>query len=174
MTDKGKESNRGNFDLFPSFTLEITTSCSSSTTMPSVAEKGNSLESLSSLFPLTFPIPSPVTHPDLVTVQDLHREEDLLRNPQSLSRLVVGNPYCAGCIYVSNQNRTACRPPRRGCSAYWTSVDPASPYFLAAPDVPLRVGAGPVSRLIQDVEVVSDDADVVCAGQAGREKESWR
>ncbi|PBK96393.1 protein prenylyltransferase [Armillaria gallica] len=51
--------------------------------MPSVAEKGNTLESLSSLFPLTFPIPSPVTHPDLVTVQDLHREEDLLRNPQS-------------------------------------------------------------------------------------------
>ncbi|KAF9483825.1 spliceosome complex protein [Pholiota conissans] len=51
--------------------------------MPSVAEKRTSLEDLSSLFPLTFPIPSPATHPDLITTADLHREEDLLRNPTS-------------------------------------------------------------------------------------------
>lgn len=42
-----------------------------------------SLESLTSHFPLTFPTPTPTTHPDLVTPRDLHREEDLLRNPSS-------------------------------------------------------------------------------------------
>jgi pre-mRNA-splicing factor SYF1 len=36
-----------------------------------------------SYFPLTFPIPSPATHPDLISTADLHREEDLLRNPTS-------------------------------------------------------------------------------------------
>ncbi|KAG8969000.1 pre-mRNA-splicing factor syf1 [Tulasnella sp. 419] len=41
------------------------------------------IESLSSLFPLTFPIPKPTTHPDLLSPNDLHREEDLLRNPNS-------------------------------------------------------------------------------------------
>ena len=39
--------------------------------------------SLSSIFPLTFPTPTPISHPDLVTTKDLHREEDLLRNPSS-------------------------------------------------------------------------------------------
>lgn len=38
---------------------------------------------LSSIFPLTHPVPSPLTHPDLLTPKDLHREEDLLRNPNS-------------------------------------------------------------------------------------------
>ena len=51
--------------------------------MPSVAAKRPSLEELSSYFPLTFPIPNPTTHPDLITTNDLHREEDLLRNAQS-------------------------------------------------------------------------------------------
>ncbi|KAF9458638.1 hypothetical protein BDZ94DRAFT_1270105 [Collybia nuda] len=51
--------------------------------MPSVAQKNHSLESLSSFFPLTFPIPNPETHPELVSTKDLHREEDLLRNPTS-------------------------------------------------------------------------------------------
>ncbi|KAH6918754.1 spliceosome complex protein [Coprinopsis sp. MPI-PUGE-AT-0042] len=51
--------------------------------MPSVAEKKVSLEELSSHFPLTFPIPNPTTHPELITGKDLHREEDLLRNPSS-------------------------------------------------------------------------------------------
>jgi len=51
--------------------------------MPSVAQKQASVEVLSSYFPLTFPIPTPTTHPDLITTQDLHREEDLLRNPDS-------------------------------------------------------------------------------------------
>ncbi|EGO21615.1 hypothetical protein SERLADRAFT_451634 [Serpula lacrymans var. lacrymans S7.9] len=51
--------------------------------MPSVAQKSPSFESLSSLFPLTLPIPTPATHEDLVTTGDLRREEDLLRNPES-------------------------------------------------------------------------------------------
>ncbi|KZT41990.1 protein prenylyltransferase [Sistotremastrum suecicum HHB10207 ss-3] len=34
-------------------------------------------------FPLTNPIPNPLTHPDLLALNDLHREEDLLRNPFS-------------------------------------------------------------------------------------------
>ncbi|KAF9001926.1 protein prenylyltransferase [Cyathus striatus] len=51
--------------------------------MPSVAEKTVSLQDISSYFPLTFPIPNPKTHPALVETKDLHREEDLLRNPNS-------------------------------------------------------------------------------------------
>jgi pre-mRNA-splicing factor SYF1 len=39
--------------------------------------------SYDSLFSLSHPVPSPLTHPDLLTPQDLHREEDLLRNPNS-------------------------------------------------------------------------------------------
>jgi pre-mRNA-splicing factor SYF1 len=38
------------------------------------------VDSLTSLFPLTFPIPTPLTHPELVSAQDANREEDLLRN----------------------------------------------------------------------------------------------
>jgi pre-mRNA-splicing factor SYF1 len=41
------------------------------------------IESLSSHFPLTFPVPNPATHPDIISPADLHREEDLLRNPTS-------------------------------------------------------------------------------------------
>ncbi|KAF7800335.1 hypothetical protein EIP86_011585 [Pleurotus ostreatoroseus] len=42
------------------------------------------VESLTSqLAGLTFPTPKPTTHPDLVSTKDLHREEDLLRNPFS-------------------------------------------------------------------------------------------
>ncbi|KAF8418902.1 hypothetical protein L210DRAFT_967676 [Boletus edulis BED1] len=51
--------------------------------MPSVAEKSSKLESLSAHFPLTLPVPTPTTHPQLLAVQDIHREEDLLRNPSS-------------------------------------------------------------------------------------------
>ncbi|KAF8905990.1 spliceosome complex protein [Gymnopilus junonius] len=51
--------------------------------MPSVAAKRPALEELSSYFPLTFPIATPTTHPDLISTNDLHREEDLLRNPHS-------------------------------------------------------------------------------------------
>lgn len=35
------------------------------------------------LFPLSFPIPTPATHSDIISTKDLHREEDLLRNPTS-------------------------------------------------------------------------------------------
>ncbi|KAJ7582595.1 hypothetical protein C8J56DRAFT_223714 [Mycena floridula] len=51
--------------------------------MPSVAAKLPSVEELKSLFPLTQPAPSPLNNPQLLTLNDLHREEDLLRNPQS-------------------------------------------------------------------------------------------
>ncbi len=51
--------------------------------MPSVALKSTTYEDLSSLFPLVYPVPSPLTRPDLLTPKDLHREEDLLRNPNS-------------------------------------------------------------------------------------------
>ncbi|TFK42751.1 spliceosome complex protein [Crucibulum laeve] len=51
--------------------------------MPSVAAISLSAEDLTSFFPLTFPIPTPKTHPDLISTKDLHREEDLLRNPTS-------------------------------------------------------------------------------------------
>ena len=46
-------------------------------------ETNGSLESLSASFPLTLPVPTPLTHPSLISVKDLHREEDLLRNPFS-------------------------------------------------------------------------------------------
>jgi pre-mRNA-splicing factor SYF1 len=46
-------------------------------------ETTGSLESLSASFPLTLPVPTPLTHPSLISVKDLHREEDLLRNPLS-------------------------------------------------------------------------------------------
>jgi pre-mRNA-splicing factor SYF1 len=52
-------------------------------TMPSVALKRASFEDLKSHFPLTFPIPSPKSHPDLITTKEIQREEDLLRNPTS-------------------------------------------------------------------------------------------
>ncbi len=45
--------------------------------------EGSSLESVSHFFPLTWPIPTPLTHPPLLTPADLHREEDLQRNASS-------------------------------------------------------------------------------------------
>lgn len=41
------------------------------------------LKELKALFPLTFPTPSPLNNAELLSVHDLNREEDLLRNPQS-------------------------------------------------------------------------------------------
>ncbi|KAG6832706.1 hypothetical protein H0H92_012278 [Tricholoma furcatifolium] len=51
--------------------------------MPTAVSQLPSAESLKAHFPLTFPIPNPTTHPDLLLTRDLHREEDLLRNPTS-------------------------------------------------------------------------------------------
>lgn len=42
------------------------------------------ITSLSSRFPLTFPIPTPLTHPHLISSADLATEEDLLHNPENL------------------------------------------------------------------------------------------
>jgi len=41
------------------------------------------IDALRADFPLTFPIPTPLNSPDVVTVRDAQREEDLLRNPFS-------------------------------------------------------------------------------------------
>ncbi|KAI0831159.1 spliceosome complex protein [Trametes gibbosa] len=51
--------------------------------MPEAVSQNLTLESLASTFPITFPVPTPTTQHDLVTTKDLHREEDLLRNPFS-------------------------------------------------------------------------------------------
>ncbi|KAL4065364.1 hypothetical protein J3A83DRAFT_4099989 [Scleroderma citrinum] len=51
--------------------------------MPSIQDKSMALDSLLSHFPLTLPVPTPKTHPDLLTINDVQREEDLLRNPAS-------------------------------------------------------------------------------------------
>lgn len=51
--------------------------------MPAATITTPSLESLTANFPLTYPTPTPTTHADLVAPKDLHREEDLLRNPLS-------------------------------------------------------------------------------------------
>lgn len=48
-----------------------------------MADNRLSYDSLSSLFPLTSPVPMPLTHPDLLTTRDIHREEDLIRNADS-------------------------------------------------------------------------------------------
>ncbi len=39
---------------------------------------------LASRFPVTFPIPTPLTHPHFITTGDLTTEEDLLHNPENL------------------------------------------------------------------------------------------
>lgn len=51
--------------------------------MPSVAEKSTSIKSLTSHFPVTLPIPTPTTNSNLLSIKDVQREEDLLRNPSS-------------------------------------------------------------------------------------------
>lgn len=43
----------------------------------------NTLQDIQQLFPLTWPIPNPTTHPNLLQPSDLAREEDLQRNPSS-------------------------------------------------------------------------------------------
>ena len=47
------------------------------------SDDATTIDSLSSIFPLVFPVPVPSTHPDLLTANDIHREEDLLRNASS-------------------------------------------------------------------------------------------
>ncbi|ORY34933.1 hypothetical protein BCR39DRAFT_515684 [Naematelia encephala] len=42
------------------------------------------ISDLSSRFPLTYPIPTPLTHPQLISSADLATEEDLLHNPENL------------------------------------------------------------------------------------------
>ncbi len=51
--------------------------------MPSVAQVKLPIETISSYFPLTSPVPTPLTQPDLISTSDVAREEDLLRNPFS-------------------------------------------------------------------------------------------
>jgi pre-mRNA-splicing factor SYF1 len=42
------------------------------------------ISDLSSRFPITHPVPTPLTHPHLITPSDLPLEEDLLHNPDNL------------------------------------------------------------------------------------------
>lgn len=42
------------------------------------------LERVSSLFPLTYPVPSPITHKGLVPTDDIVLEQELLRNPDNI------------------------------------------------------------------------------------------
>lgn len=42
------------------------------------------ISDLAARFPLTVPIPTPLTHPHLISAQDLSTEEDLLHNPDNL------------------------------------------------------------------------------------------
>ncbi|WVR08250.1 pre-mRNA-splicing factor SYF1 [Kwoniella sp. DSM 27419] len=42
------------------------------------------IDSLSSRFPLTFPIPTPSSHAHLISAQDLATEEELIHNPENL------------------------------------------------------------------------------------------
>jgi len=52
--------------------------------MPSVDIPAEpTLEGLTSLFPLSYPAPNPKKRKDLITAKEAHREEDLLRNPDS-------------------------------------------------------------------------------------------
>lgn len=51
--------------------------------MPSSALSQLSLEQLASYFPLTQPIPTPLSHESLISTEEVTREEDLLRNPSS-------------------------------------------------------------------------------------------
>src|SRR5258708_14474804 len=49
-------------------------------------EPAVNVESLSASFPLSLPIPTPITHTSLVSIKDLHREEDILRNLSSIDK----------------------------------------------------------------------------------------
>lgn len=51
--------------------------------MPTAVSTTPSLEELTEKLTISFPTPTPTKVPDLVTTKDLHREEDLLRNPSS-------------------------------------------------------------------------------------------
>ena len=51
--------------------------------MPVPTTNPPSLESLTSHFPLTYPVPIPTHNSELVSTKDIVREEDLLRNPFS-------------------------------------------------------------------------------------------
>lgn len=48
------------------------------------ASSSSLVTDLSSRFPLTIPVPTPLTHPDLISNADLATEEDLLHNPDNL------------------------------------------------------------------------------------------
>ncbi|EJD53268.1 protein prenylyltransferase [Auricularia subglabra TFB-10046 SS5] len=41
------------------------------------------VDGLASQFPVSWPVPTPVSHPDMLSPKDMHKEEDLLRNPHS-------------------------------------------------------------------------------------------
>lgn len=77
-------------------------------TTPSLAS------SLAAHFPLTYPVPTPVTHPHLIRAADLAAEEDLLHNPENL------RPWLAHIQSV--KDRVAQTLPSRSAAAADDSV----------------------------------------------------
>ncbi len=49
-----------------------------------IASSSGLVAQLSSHFPLTYPIPNPVTHPELISITSIPFEEDLLINPDNI------------------------------------------------------------------------------------------
>ncbi|KDQ10160.1 hypothetical protein BOTBODRAFT_137085 [Botryobasidium botryosum FD-172 SS1] len=70
-----------------------------------------SLESLVSLFPLTSPIPTPLNHSDLLTPKDIHREEDLIRNPTSFRHWWSTINAAKDAYTTLQKNATSPHPP---------------------------------------------------------------
>jgi len=65
--------------LTPLFLRVDLSSMVATTEVPTASD----IEELKARFPVAWPIPTPVTQSDMLAPSDLHREEDLLRNPHS-------------------------------------------------------------------------------------------
>ncbi len=77
------------------------------------ADSEPTIASLSAPFPLTWPVPTPLKNPSLLTSIDIHREEDLLRNPSSF-RLWWSTIFSAKDSIVADQKAasTSSLPPQ--------------------------------------------------------------
>lgn len=70
----------------------------------------SSLAELSGLFPLTWPTPTPLTHPYLLSPADLHREEDLLRNASSFRHWWTAINTAKDALSTQQREATAPQP----------------------------------------------------------------
>jgi len=73
-------------------------------------EESRDFDALQALFPLTWPIPSPVTHPNLLQPSDLTREEDLQRNPGSFRHWWTAIHATRDSIIAEQKKATAANP----------------------------------------------------------------